>query len=862
MLKSMTIRSTLAALAFAVSFSAHAVADQPRQFNIPAGDLVPALEVLEKQAVIELVFQPEQLKSFHTKGVTGRHEPKDAVRILLEGTALELRADPTGAMVIVPQGAKVSASTLGTAEGTSAGGNNDSSGDWLRLAQTTSATSSSSTSLGAQTSRTQKPGELEEVIVTAQKREERPQDVPVPVTAIDAESLIDSNQLRLQDYYGTIPGFTVTSVGSQSIQLLSIRGINTGIEGNPSVGITVDDVPYGSSTTTGGSGLVPDLDPADLARVEVLRGPQGTLYGASSVGGLVKFVTLDPSTAAVSGRIQADVDGVSNGADVGYGVRGAVNVPLSDTLAIRASGFTREDPGYIDNVLTGEKGVNRTEAEGAHVAVLWKPSEAFSLKVSALTQQNRTDGSSDAAYPSAAAETEASQGVLQQNYIPGVGGYFRRFEAFSAILNANLAGIDITAITGYNINGFHDSFDYSYGVLALTESTFGVSGTGLFTDNTTDKFSQELRLSSSVGPFFDWMLGAFYTRESSQYAVRYLAENVPTGQIVGEGYYVSFPSTYKETAGFADLTVHLSDRFDVQIGGRESEIRQTLMQTQIGPYVLPFNGVPSPDINPQVNISNSAFTYLLTPRFKVSQDLMLYARLASGYRAGGVNIGGGVPPQYDPDKTKDYEIGAKGNVIDHMLSFDTSLYYIDWQNIQITGYTSTGFSYVANAARAKSEGVELSVEFTPVPDLKMSAWVAYGLADLTAGFPQNSATYGGAGDRLPYSSRISDNLSVEKDFMLSNSVTGFVGGAVSYIGERQGEFTSGPPLPPPRQEYPAYARTDLRTGVKFDSWTINVFANNVTDRRGLIGGGLGSYPPFAFTFIQPRTIGLSAVKTF
>src|SRR5262249_48926184 len=155
------------------------------------------------------------------------------------------------------------------------------------------------------------------------------------------------NQLRLRDYYSRVPGLNLTP-GTQSGQVLSIRGISTG-SGNPTVGVTVDDVPLGSSTFLGGGAVVPDFDPADLARIEVLRGPQGTLYGASSISGLIKFVTADPSTAGFTGWLQGGVSSVSHGHGAGYNARGSVNVPLSDTFAVRASGFTRKDPGFIDN---------------------------------------------------------------------------------------------------------------------------------------------------------------------------------------------------------------------------------------------------------------------------------------------------------------------------------------------------------------------------------------------------------------------------------------------------------------------------------------------------------------------------------
>jgi outer membrane receptor protein involved in Fe transport len=166
---------------------------------------------------------------------------------------------------------------------------------------------------------------------------------------------------------------------SSSFQQLSIRGIMSGLYTNPTVGITVDDVPYGSSTFLGGGGgtVMPDIDPADLARIEVLRGPQGTLYGASSMGGLLKFVTVDPSTDGVSGRIEGGINSVYNGAELGYGARGSVNVPLGDVLAVRVSAFSRQDPGYVDNVQSGQRGVNKTDVDGGRLSALWRPSDLF-----------------------------------------------------------------------------------------------------------------------------------------------------------------------------------------------------------------------------------------------------------------------------------------------------------------------------------------------------------------------------------------------------------------------------------------------------------------------------------------------------
>jgi iron complex outermembrane recepter protein len=836
------------------------------EFNLPPQPLGDALKSVGQQATTNVLFDPRTVANTRAPALHGTLTTKQAIDQLLSGT--ELIARQTSADTVLVQSRQSVARSSEESGGASRGqepakeGETGSSNEF-RMAQVDQGAPSSVDAVGGD-SATSKPSLtqpviLDEVVVTAQKRSERLQDVPVPVTAISADSLVESNQTRLQDFYTSVPGLTVTPAATQGYQLLSIRGITTGGGTNPTVGITVDDVPYGASTNLGGGLIVPDIDPNDLARVEVLRGPQGTLYGANSMGGLLKFVTVDPSTEGQYGSVQTGLSGVSNGAEVGYNVRGSVNYTLSDTLAVRASGFTRQDPGYIDNPFLHINGINEDHVSGGRLSTLWRPSDAFSLKLSALYQQTQADGSNDVDR-SLPGFGLPPLGDLQQDYLRGVGGHDRKVQAYSAVLSAKLGVFDLTSVSGYNVNQYNDSWDLSYLYGPFTQPLFQVTGTPVTDQDSTRKFTQEVRLSAHIGPLVDWLLGAFYTHESSQVLESIIAENPTTGQDVGTLETLMFPTSYQEYAAFTDVTFHLTDQFDVQIGGRETQIRQTFSQTNTGPYATP--NVP------EVATNANAFTYLVTPRFKVSPGVMLYARLASGFRAGGANTSPGsyaggivVSPQYNPDKTNNYEIGAKGDFLDHTLSMDASLYYIDWNNIQLQSFNAaSGQSYNFNASRAKSEGVELSLEARPLRGLTIGAWVVWDDAALTQDFPAISSAYGVSGDRLPYGSRFSGNVSIEDDFPLWSAATGFVGAAGSYVGDREGVFT--PSAATPRQTYPAYAKLDLRAGIRLDTWTAELYANNVADRRGELSGGTGQFPPFAFTYIQPRTVGLSLTKKF
>jgi len=318
------------------------------------------------------------------------------------------------------------------------------------------------------------------------------------------------------------------------------------------------------------------------------------------------------------------------------------------------------------------------------------------------------------------------------------------------------------------------------------------------------------------------------------------------------------PSTYEEFAGFTDLTVHFTDRFDVQIGGRKSHNRQTTAETDTG---LQYGaGI----VIPTLVVTDSPFTYLVTPRFKVSPDLMVYSRFASGYRAGGFNTAAGrgqpVPPGYGADKTQNYEIGVKGDVLERALSFDASLYYIDWKDVQLLYLTPAGFSFTVNAGQARSKGAELTLESHPLTGLTIAAAASWSDAQLATDFGPRSPVLGLSGDRLPFSSKFAGSLSLDQRIPLLNGWIGSVGATVSYVGDRKGVFR--PPAAPQRQDYPAYAQVDVRAGLKLESWAVNAFVTNLTDKRGLLGGGLGAISPVSFNITTPRTVGVSASKTF
>jgi iron complex outermembrane receptor protein len=743
--------------------------------------------------------------------------------------------------------------------------------------------------------------ELQEIVVTAQKREERLLDVPVPVTAVTAEALLEQNQTKAEDFFSSVPGVNLQSMYGRS--QLAIRGITTSpVSGNPVVGFTIDDVPFGSSTGNGGLfGAAPDIDPSELNHIEVLRGPQGTLYGAASMGGLVKYVLVDPSTDRLSGVAGAGTETIEDSNSLGHNARAAINVPLSETFAMRASAYERTDPGYIDNVRTGEKDVNTAQVMGGRLAFLWKPSDALLFKLNALYQDRDLFGPGN---------VDVTLGRSQTNNWPNTGRIATQNQLYSLVVNADLGhDMQLTSESAYGHNSNYDITDFSaagikqlwaiafdpnsfsqedadniYGPGAITvDPTKALNpnwGTILRQDYSVNKISQEIRLAMPIGSRIDWLIGGFYTHESAKYAIQTSAFDQNTGRFYTQADYwasgdpqpngqassYDFPVVwhdnvrFSEGAAFTNVTTRFTEQFDVQLGARYSKNRQEMNHREYTPF-NPFGFFLNPTYD------GHSLTYQVSPRFKITPEHMIYARVATGYRAGGPNpTGCGAKPcSYGPDKTTNYEVGAKGSLFDKAATYEVSVYDIEWKDIQITAVDSSGtFTYLSNGGTARSRGIEAAFAFAPTEGLTLSLWGTYLDATVREAFP-NSTVFVEPGARLPFSSRLSGRFSATQEFRLPKNMTARVGGSVVYVGERLGEFVDTVQDNPLRQTYPAYATVDLNSGVTFGDWKLNLFVQNVLDRRGLNGGGYYNQTNWNgnwFSTTQPRTIGVNADWSF
>ena len=723
-----------------------------------------------------------------------------------------------------------------------------SSGVVVNAADGTSASGADNTSPG-----------LDEIVVTARKRAESLEDVPVSVSVVNAQAMLQNNKLSLQDYYTSVPGLSITDFGGNGKVAITVRGMSTGNTGNPTVGITIDDVPIGTTNTAliNGTGYVPELDPADLQQIEFLKGPQGTLYGASSLGGVMRYVTAVPDVEKTSGHVEVDGSVVPDGGS-GYGVRAGINVPvISDVLAVRGSFFDRHDPAWVDDPTFNERNVNGVDVYGGRLDTLYRATDQFSVRMSAMLQRQEGDGDSSV-------DTDASYrpvaGFYNQSRLPGTGSYTNETQLYTATLNFQSDVLNVTSISAYSKFRDFENEDVTQGFGPYAEQIYGVTGAAVNNFFASSKASEELRLSSATGGKWDWQIGGFYTSEDNgPNEGLFFANNAQTGANVGQLLDYPFAAHYHEYAGFGDLTYHFTNRLDLQFGARESHNWQDFSQNVSGLL----EGAPYPL---SVKSDDSSFTYLITPQFRISDQVMTYIRIASGYMPGGPNTpsapNANVPAVFGPSTTVNYELGVKSRLLDRRLSIDADIFYIDWSKIQLTGLTPLGFTYTFNGGKAKSEGAELSVEFKPIAGLTLSVAAAYIDAvlvnDAGAGFP------GVSGNWLPFSSRYSADIAAEERFSLTGAIQGFIGADTAYVGKRYEAFP--PSLGEPQPLVPSYTYGNVHAGVTSNGYTATLYVKNVTDNRGVLSTqqqfSAANVLPLHTAFITPRTIGISVLKEF
>ena len=730
----------------------------------------------------------------------------------------------------------------------------------------------------------QDDGALEEIIVSAQKREQALADIPMSITAISGEVLEQLQADNFRDMVSLIPGFSLNTQ-RRGVSRITLRGINTGGVAS-TVGVYVNDVPFGSSSGLANAAILSgDFDTFDLSRLEVLRGPQGTLYGASSLGGVMRYVTNAPSTEALEGRIRASAESVDNG-DVGYSINGMLNIPVSDTFALRGTGYYRNEPGYIDsignnpipsltdptvNVVEGtrvEDGINEVDSYGARVSALFTPTDNFSMDLTAHLQ-NIDSGSSDLVDSDAITQAPLNDSPVRSRYHDDTNEI--SYQVYSATLDWTFSSMSLQSITSYGdlehdfrVDLAADTSLAGAPLASVTTLLFGDAATRPLSTiidqvTATEKFTQEFRLVSADDDTFEWLVGLYYTDEDSAIEPQLiLAVEAGTDTIatdIPELARASVVSNYEEIALFANATWYITPKFDLSFGARQSDNDQTASQRLEGALVggsINFDDATS---------SESPFTWSISPRYAFSENASAFLRIATGFRPGGPNViptgaPPGTPGSYDSDELTSYELGLKSTSADGRFAFDVTAFFLDWEDIQLFAQVN-GIGINANGGTAESKGFEFAASFMPTEGLTISANGAYTDAYLTQ---DTDPIVGGLdGDPLPFVPEWSFGLDGDYNWTVMGDNTAYVGGTLTFVDDRPVNLgdrdADGNVI-----RIDSYTTLNLRAGIDFETWSIEVYGRNVTNEEGYNDlEPVGTLPNGAIGLglIRPQTFGVA-----
>lgn len=697
---------------------------------------------------------------------------------------------------------------------------------------------------------------LDAVTVSGTRRREPVRDVPVQLTVVPAEELERGGAKSLADYLANQPGIDVKGNGGAGLGSPSIRGISTGEQPSPSVGVYIDDVPFGSSSAyVFGANTALDIGVLDLERVEILRGPQGTLYGAGSMGGLIKYVTKAPDSGEFSGRVTLGMSRIRNGG-TGATAAAMLKVPVKeDVAAVRFSVFRERAGGFVD--ATGPaagSNVDKGTTTGARASLLVSPTKRLQIRLSATGQDIERDGNTfidhapngtpiagELSTPLGASQPytlKVRLGALDVEHDMGWG----RFNSITSVQSASLTQrTDLTNIYGPLL-----------GSLGLPLSQVTLDRTPK-----VDKQTQEFRLTSTARGKIEWLGGLFYNHEKGSYT------QLINGQMTGGGaspllLLAGIPTDYRELAAYGDVTWNFARPWSLTLGARVARNEQTYAQASDGLLV----GGPS---NVSGTSKETAKTYLATIKYALGPTSNLYFRAASGYRPGGPNAlitnpTTGVPilpPTFRHDDLWSYEAGYKADLLDRKLGVELSVYDIEWKDLQQL-FAVNGVGALINAGKARIRGGELALHYRPTNDWNIDL----ALNSLDARLTEDAAGLGPAGSRLPNSARFSASVGTTYNFGVAGHPS-YLGANVAHVGQRNAGFDGSASFP--GYDLPAYTLTNLRAGTRWGKADIAFYVRNLFDRQAQLSATTGFVPvggPVRVTVEPPRTVGVTVSVNF
>lgn len=695
------------------------------------------------------------------------------------------------------------------------------------------------------------PAEPDEIIVTATRREERLRDVPGSISALSGEQLKAIGAQNYADYLARLPGVAFSD-GTSGLSTAVIRGIGTTAgfdQGQGTTGYFINDVPL---TEPGYATSVPDIDAFDVNRVEVLRGPAGTLFGSASLGGAINFIANTADVKGFHTAAEGILSGTRNAAsDINYATKLMLNVPLiDDKLAVRFVYTRRKSAGYLDNIGLGKNGSNDLSTQGWRGSILYTPKSSTTITYFGLYQTNDTDDAS-IRYSDLGKYTRSTS-VHESNRLST--------QLHNLRIDQDIGFATLTATAAYvrKTNSSVSDYTLLYGSFA---GNLPQSYNGLYESKTTD---YELRLASPKGNTFEWLIGAMHSHVDKS-LTDYLsgpnatsivqANRVTAGQPLydtslfvrhdgQDAYYHGFASTKgNESAIYGEANLNFLTLMALTAGGR---LFRTDSSTRTAYYGV-FYGVGGA-LSQTYSINQTGFAPKVSLTYR-NEGLMIYALGSKGFRFGSPNTifplaGFNTPAGTTSDSLWNYEIGTHLDLLNRKVRLDVTGYFVDWKNLQLRLLRPDGFTYGANAGAAHIYGIDATVHVRPTQALTFTSNVTYLDAKISEGSTSAGIT---KGQRLPTSAK----------WRISNALSYDLGGPLSptlavlhrYVSSSPG-YLSQPIV------FGAYNVFDARFGIHKGSYSVTAFVENIGNRDAVTfgyGNALGHNWEY---IIRPRTFGL------
>lgn len=690
----------------------------------------------------------------------------------------------------------------------------------------------------------------EEIIVTARKREERVVDVPFAIQVVTGEKLERIGAVNFGDYARTIAGLQFEDKGAGRANIF-MRGVSTGGDvdtGKQStVGVYFDEAPIAESSSQ------PDLKLFDIDRLEVLRGPQGTLFGAGALSGVLRILPRQPLLGRTEGYAHGQLSSTRYGG-LNETVDGAINVPLGDKAALRVLGYFVHNSGFLRNGFSGKDDINDEHSFGGRAALLFQPTDNFDLTLTGIYQRSRFGAYYQATdhYPDLIID-QAEPEPFRDRYIIG-----------TLKANYDFGSVKLTSVTSYfdRKRYFQNDIDYFTGFIGVPQAFSPLDYPG-------KTFTQEFRLASQGDQRLSWVSGLFFEhhKEQATQSISPVGEPVPppAEQVAN----IHRESEAKQYAAFGEANFKITPELIFTAGLRASVVKTQNKSVNDG---ILFGG--------QTIKTGKAKDTPVTPRFilsyKPSDNAQVYVQAARGFRIGGVNPG--LPPcqasngctvdvgdSFGPDSVWNYELGTKLLLAHGRLALDADVFFINWSDIQVNVGRGDGFNGFMNAGSAHTKGFELTANGQVSRNLRLGGQFTYTTGHLVSLAPGvEEAGVAEEGDRLPQIPKVSTSAFAELGTAAMGDGWAYVRGDVQYVAKRLSNFSSNEP-----RTLPGYTVFNLRVGLDKGPYAASIFVNNVTDKRAILSdqayGGLHNGLPYFWNrdnINTPRTIGVSLSRRF